>query len=307
MSISVVVIAKNAEDTILRNLKSVQFADEVILFDIKSTDKTTQLAQKYCSKIYNYKEDSRFVEPIRNFSLEQASKDWILVLDSDEEIPLPLANKLLEIDQNDSGDVYYLARKNMISGAWMQHTGCWPDYQLRFFRNGLVSWPKEIHSQPIIKNNLKPLFLAAKEDLAILHYNYENTQAYLERFNRYTDIEAEQQLAKEGDSFSISSSSLLKKFSDDWLRRFFAKDGHQDGVRGFYLSTMQAAYQMTVQMKMFDLLKNQTKFEKNDQQTLVKDLRHFQKELNYWINDLEIKENNGLKRFYAILKRKFNL
>lgn len=304
MSISAIVIAKNSKSTILKTLKSVQFADEVILVDIKSTDNTVEIAQKYCSKIYHYEKDSRFVEPVRKFALAQAKKDWILVLDADEEIPETLARKLQEIDQKDLGDVYYLARKNMVIGKWMKHTGWWPDHQLRFFKNGLVSWPEKIHSEPIIKDDFEPNHLEAKEELAILHYNYNNSREYIDRLNRYTDIEAEQKMTS---SFSISSSSLLKNFSDDLFRRFFAENGYKDGVRGFYLSIMQAAYQMTVQMKIFDKLGDKKELEKNNQEKLIKDLRHFQKDLNYWINDLEIKEKTGLNRFIAIIKRKFNL
>ncbi len=239
--------------------------------------------------------------------LAQVKKDWALVLDGDEEIPESLALKLVEIDRKDLGDVYYLPRKNMVSGVWMQHTGWWPDRQLRFFKNSLVSWPKKIHSQPIIKDGLEPSFLEAKEELAISHHNYKDTKDYLSRFDRYTDIEAEQKTPKNIEDFSISSSTLLKVFSDDWFRRFFAEEGHKDGVRGFYLSLMQAAYQMTVQMKIFDKLNNQKSLEKNNKQTLLKDLHHFQKELNYWISDLEIKEEKGLNKFFAVLKRKFSL
>ncbi|AKM81440.1 MAG: Glycosyl transferase family 2 [Candidatus Pacebacteria bacterium GW2011_GWF2_38_9] len=307
MSISVVVIAKNAENIITRSLKSVQFADEVILVDIKSTDETRQIAEKYCTKIYDYKEDSRFVEPVRNFAFSKATKDWILVLDADEEIKEALALKLQEIDQKDLGDVYHLSRKNIVSNYWMQNTGWWPDYQLRFFKNGLVSWGTKIHAKPEIKAGSRVVILEAKEDLAILHHNYKDTKDYLARFDRYTDIEAEQKAEELKDNFSISQSGMLKAFSDDWFRRFFDKQGYKDGVRGFYLSLMQAAYQMTTQMKTFDLLGNKNSLEKDSRQLLIKDLRHFQKELNYWINDMEIKEKNGLTKLVIVLKRKLGL
>lgn len=307
MSISVVVIAKNAADIIEKNLKSVQFANEVILIDIESTDNTTALAKKYCTKIFSYGKDSKFVEPVRAFALAKVSKDWVLVLDADEEIPESLAKKLVEIDQDDSGEAYYLARKNMVTGAWMKHTGWWPDYQLRFFKNGLVSWSEKIHSQPIVKSKSKPSFLEAKEDLAILHHNYKDVSDYLKRFDRYTDIEAEQKAKTEKANFVISQSSLLKAFSDDWFRRFFAKEGYRDGIRGFYLSTMQAAYQMTVQMKIFDHYQHDEELEKNNQENLIKDLHKFKKELNYWINDLEMKNKKGFEKLIFIIKRKFNL
>jgi len=307
MSISVVVIAKNSADIILKNLKSVQFADEVILVDIKSTDETKKIAKKHCSKIYDYERDSRFVEPVRNYALEKATKDWILVLDADEEIPSSLAKKLQEIDQQNLGDVYYLPRKNMVSKAWMKHTGWWPDYQLRFFKKGLVSWGSKIHGKAQVADSYKTSVLEAQEEMAILHHNYKDTKDYLFRFDRYTDIEAEQKASELGEKFSISQSTLLKAFSDDWFRRFFAKEGYKDGVRGFYLSLMQAAYQMTVQMKIFDRLDNQKNLEADNQQNLIRDLRHFQKELNYWMNDLEIKQKKGLSRFWISVKRKLSL
>ncbi len=307
MSISAIVIAKNAQEVIAKCLQSVQFADEIILLDIKSTDKTVEIAQKYTNQVVDYKKDSKFVEPVRNYALSLATKSWTLVLDADEEIPATLAQKLLTTDRENSADVFYLARKNIVSGAWMQHTGWWPDYQLRFFKKGLVSWGTQIHSPATIKKGCKIEYLAPSEELAILHHNYKNTKDYINRLDRYTDIEAEQKQALVQNDFVISNSSLLRVFSDDWFRRFFAQEGYKDGVRGFYLSLMQAIYQMTVQMKIFDQLDNQQKLEKNDQTELLKNLRHFQKELNYWVKDLEIKEKNGLIRLLAILKRKFNL
>ena len=228
-------------------------------------------------------------------------------MDADEEIPPSLAERLQEIAKNNLGDVYYLPRKNMVSGAWMRHTGWWPDYQLRFFKSGLVSWGNKIHGKAQIADGHKTSVLEAKENLAILHHNYQDTKDYLLRFDRYTDIEADQKALELKDKFFISQSALLKVFSDDWFRRYFAKEGHRDGARGFYLSLMQAVYQMTVQMKIFDRLDNQKSLEVDDQQNLIKDLRHFQKELNYWIGDLEIKQTKGLARIWMTLKRKLGL
>jgi glycosyltransferase involved in cell wall biosynthesis len=307
MSISAVIIAKNAEKILPKSLSSVQFADEIILVDIQSTDSTKAIAKKYASKVYDFAKDSKFVEPVRNFALSKTSKDWILVLDADEEIPPSLAKKLQEIDQKNLGDIFYLARKNMVSKYWMQHTGWWPDYQLRFFKKGLVSWSDKIHGQAQCLDGYKANILEAKEDLAILHHNYQDTKDYLSRFDRYTDIEASQKQKALEKQFTISQNQLLQVFSDDWLRRFFAKEGYKDGVRGFYLSLMQAAYQMTVQMKIFDLLGSKQELEINNPNELKHGLRRFQKELNYWISDFEIKQAKGLSRWWMILKRKLTL
>lgn len=308
MSISVVVIAKDAEKTIVKVLKSVQFADEIILVDINSTDKTIKLADELCSKVFPYGKDSLFVEPVRNFALEKASKEWILILDADEEIPESLAKELVRISEDsNSSQIYHLSRKNIVSGYWMQHTGWWPDYQLRFFKKGLVTWSDTIHSRPLINGKNQTEFLEARGDLAILHHNYQDTRDYLARFDRYTDIEAIQKSEVVGNDFIISNSTLLQSFSDDFLRRFFQKEGYLDGARGFYLSIMQAAYQMTVQMKIFDLLGNKADLEKNHQDRLANDLHRFKKDLNYWIGDFEINQKNGIAKLFAIIRRKLSL
>ncbi len=307
MSISVVVISKNSKKTIVRILESVQFAKEIILVDIKSTDETVKLAKKYCSKIYEYPQDSRFVEPVRNFALEKATQDWTLVLDGDEEIPPTLATKLKDLTKLDGSQAFYLPRKNIVSGYWMQHTGWWPDYQLRFFKRGLVSWSEAIHSRPIIAAKKEAEILPAEEELAILHHNYDDTKDYLARFDRYTDIEAEQKSQILAKDFIISNSTLLQAFSDDFLRRFFQKQGYLDGARGFYMSAMQAAYQMTVQMKIFDLLGNDAALETSHPEKVLADLRRFQKDLNYWVRDLEARESKGWRKLLATFRRKFRL
>lgn len=305
MFISVVLIVKNAQDTVLKVLNSVQFAKEIIVVDIESTDETVKLAKRYTDKIYPYGKESLFVEPVRNFALAKATEDWVLVLDGDEEVSPALAKKLLAITADEQAvDAYYLPRKNLVSGYFMQHTGWWPDYQLRFFRKGVVSWSEQIHAQPLLAKNATTTKLPADEMNALIHHNYANTHDYIARLNRYTDIEALQKKAQSAPDFSISHSSLLHDFADDLFRRLFALQGYRDGVRGFYLSIMQAAYQMTVKMKLFDLLGNQSKTDVSDTKRFLQDLRHFQKELNYWIHDLEVQESRGVHKWWIKLKRK---
>ena len=315
MSISAIVIAKDAEKIIEKTLKSVQFADEIILVDIKSQDDTIIKAKKFATNIYKFPKDSRFVEPVRNFALEKATKDWILVLDADEEISESLSKKLIELAQVSNKEAYYISRKNIVFNKWMQHTAWWPDYQLRFFKKGSISWGDKIHAQPLYKgeeikkekmDSLKKNIgiLEAKEELALIHHNYSNVKEYLDRFNRYTDIEAEQ---KQNSDFSISSSKLFKNFSDDLFTRFFDREGYKDGAHGLYLSIAQGLYQMTTQMKIWDSLNNDKNLENDSSEELIKTLKEFQKELDFWIKDIEIKEKKGLAKVASKLKRKFSL
>ena len=315
MSISAIVIAKDAEKIIEKTLKSVQFADEIIVVDIKSQDDTLIKAKKLATNIYKFPKDSRFVEPVRNFALEKATKDWVLVLDADEEISMTLAEKLKEITNNPNKEAYYIPRKNLVFNKWMQHTAWWPDYQLRFFKRGVISWGDKIHAQPLYKgeeikkdkmDSLKKNIgiLEAKEELAIIHHNYSNVKEYLERFNRYTDIEAEQ---KKKENFKISASKLFKNFSADFFTRFFDRDGYKDGAHGLYLSIAQGLYQMTTKMKIWGSFDNDKDLEEESSEELIKTLKEFQKELDFWIKDIEIKEKKGLAKVASKLKRKLSL
>lgn len=309
-TISAVIIAKNAAAHIKRTVESAAFAAEVLLIDIKSQDDTVALAKAAGAKTIAYKSDSDFVEPVRNFALAQAKGDWILLLDADEEVPASLAVKLQELAANPPAKIaaFFLPRYNLIFGDWLAHTGWWPDYQLRFFKKDSVSWQEQIHSQPLLHG--KPLskqkqlveFLPSVTALALIHHNYDNVGEYLARLNRYTDIEAGQQTAD--DQFQISSSSLLANFKDELFRRLFAKQGYLDGPRGFYLSLLQAIYQMTVQMKTWGRLGYAGQHQQFDQASLLRDLRQFEKELHYWIDDMEIKQATPAKKLWLQLKRK---
>lgn len=304
MSISAVVIGKNAAEQLSRCLQSVTFADEIIYWDIQSKDKSCQIAKKYTNKVFVSPQDSRFVEAQRNLAFAKASSDWLLVLDADEEIPLTLAAKLQNLPDEQTAVAYYLPRKNLFAGQWMAHTGWWPDYQLRFFKRGVVKWPEQIHAQPQITGNSQKL--AAEESWAIIHHNYQDISDYLERFDRYTSIEAEQRLKQQSQKtpWRISQHTLLSTFSDEFFRRFFQLRGYRDGVRGLYLSLMQATYQITTQMKIYDLLAHDQALEKDDQQQLLKELRQFQRSFAYWLTDYELQQLTGWRKVLLQLKRK---
>src|SRR5690606_14218835 len=127
-----------------RTLKSVRFADEVVIVDMQSTDATLAIAQEVTDRIISVK-DVGYVEPARNTALSKATGDWILLVDADEEVPETLRDYLFErMEQPDSAEAYYLPRKNIVFGTWYHYAGWWPDYQLRFFKRGTVTWPTKI-------------------------------------------------------------------------------------------------------------------------------------------------------------------
>lgn len=245
--ISVVINTFNEAKNIKRAVDSVKWADEILVCDMHSDDKTAEIAKSLGAKVFYHKRVD-FVEPARNFAISKATNDWILILDADEEISEELAVNLKEmIEKPTSSDFVEIPRKNIIFGKWMQASMWWPDYQVRFFRKGKVFWQDTIHSQPQTKG-LK-LQLPAQEKQAIIHHNYQTISQFVERMNRYTTIEVEQ-LKREGYKFNFRD--LFEKPLNEFVSRFFANKGYLDGLHGLCLSFLQAFSFLLVYLKLWE-------------------------------------------------------
>lgn len=304
MKLSVVINTKNAGTTLERTLKSVKSivdSQEIIIVDMHSSDDTLKIAKKYTSKVFNHK-DLGYVEPARNFALSKAKGAWILIIDADEEITSELKKMLVKIIDEEvetilSADCYWIARKNLVFNTWVRHTGWWPDYQLRFFKNGYVSWQDEIHSIPITTGEVKQL--PAKEELALVHHNYQTVEQFVDRLNRYTSQEAKTRKLEQMDD------GFFSQFAEEFLSRYFAKQGYKDGRHGISLSLMQSLYEVVVQAKLwqnqdFSHSHNQTENE-------IKALRQFIRDCKYWLADYEQERAKGLKKLYWGFRQRFRV
>ncbi len=275
--VSVVINAQNAEKDVPQAISSVKnFADEIVVVDQDSTDNTSEIAKKMGAKVFKHK-SVMYVELVRNFAIEKAQGEWILILDSDEEISPTLAKKIKEIIKNPQADYYRIPRKNIIFGKWIEHTSWSPDYNIRLFRKGFVAWIEEIHSVPITQG--VGMDIEAKEELSIIHHNYSSIDGYLEKLIRYTKVQSEG-LMKNGYVFSWTD--LIKKPLSEFLSRFFAGEGYKDGLHGLSLSLLQAFSELIVYLQVWDkqgfVEKNISKDEfKNEFKKSIRDL-------GWWIN-----------------------
>lgn len=295
--ISVVVNTRNEEKNLPCVLASIKgLADEVVVVDMESTDKTVEIAKEAGARVYFHKETG-YVEPARNFALRQAQGDWILVLDADEEVRTQLRNKLRNLIQHPKADFYRLPRKNIIFGKWIKHSRWWPDYNIRFFRKGKVSWNEIIHSVPETKG--KGLDLEAKEENAILHYNYNSVSQYIERLNRYTDIQAKLLI---GQGYRFTWKDLIQKPTGEFINRFFANEGFKDGVHGLALAFLQAFSELVLYLKIWQAAK--FKDADIDVREVVSTMREAEKEIHYWQADALVREGGGL---FERIKRKLRV
>lgn len=296
-SISVVINTLNEEKNIQRAIKSVDFADEIIVCDMYSEDKTVEIAKKMGAKVVFHKR-AGFVEPARNFAISRASNEWVLVLDADEVIPPALSDKLKEITKKSiASDFVEIPTKNIIFGTWIKASMWWPDYHIRLFKKGAVIWDEKIHSKPKTKG--MGLTLPAEEKWAKVHYNYQSVSQFIERMNRYTTIEASQ-LNKSGYKFNWKD--LMQKPFGEFLSRFFANKGYIDGMHGLALSLLQAFSFLIVYLKVWEI----EGFKKRDIDLprLEQISNQSGQEINYWLKIQKL-SGNPFRRFFQKVRNKF--
>jgi len=277
--ISVVINTLNNEEEVSRAIASVKgLADEVVVCDMESSDKTVDVAKKLGAKVYNHKKE-KYVELVRNFMVskvedgERSRTNWILILDPDEEITSKLSSKLKEIIKHPQADYFRIPRKNIIFGKWIKHTNWWPDYNVRFFKKGFVSWNEVIHSVPMTQG--KGIDLPEKEEYAIIHKSYKTISNYFEKILRYTDAQRDNLL---NAGYVFSWKDLIKKPLAEFLSRYFASEGYKDGVHGLALSLLQSFSELTLYLKVWE---KQGFDDKNLKKAEIK------KELNKGTSDLK--------------------
>lgn len=233
--LSVVINTKNEEDHIRGCLNSVlDWANEIIVVDMSSTDKTTAIARKYGAKIYTVK-DCGWVEPVRNWSCDQANYEWILVLDADERIPKTLRNKIDESIRADKCDAVKIPWKNIFFGSWIRHTLWWPDYHIRLFKKGYAKWETKIHPKVLYKGRL--LELEPLEKLAVVHYNAENINVWMRKIDAYTSRETYY-----GKQKHLTPQQVIERLDSEFVVRYFHSQGYLDGIHGFILSKFMEFY-----------------------------------------------------------------
>lgn len=288
MSISAVLVVKNEEKVLARALKSLHFVDEIIVFDMHSSDQTKKVAKQFTDQVFTTPKDFGYADPARNLALSKAKGDWLLVLDADEEIPDTLAQKIKELVKVDDVDLYFIPRSNIIFNKAINHSGWWPDYQVRLFKKGKVSWQVGVHRQPDISGQSQ--YLPAKKEWAIIHHNYQDITDFVERSQKYTSLQAKER-AVQG---TINGADLLEAYNGEFLRRFFLNKAYEDGMHGLALSLLQAHYELLVKLKQWQA--QGFPEQKIEQESLIKLLKKQQINFDYWLTDLEINQANFFKK-----------
>jgi len=300
--ISAVITTWNEAANLNECLNTLDFVDEIVVVDMESTDNTVKIAKQYTDKIY-HTPYTGYVEPARNYSISKATGNWILIVDGDERIPYTLAKKLIEITENDSTDFVRIPRKNIVFGQWLRYSRWWPDYNIRFFKKGYVTWQDAIHSVPVTEG--QGVNLDAEPEYAILHHHYRTLDEYLFRLIRYTNQQSKE-LIEAGYQFSLSD--LMSKPVGEFLSRFFAGEGYKDGLHGLTSALLQSFSMLVVYLKVWQEEGFTPQKEVLNSPSFRKLIGGKFSELKYWLYTVKIHlAGKKSEKFLLRIRRKFNL
>ena len=232
IKLSVVIITLNEEDRLEESLKSCfDIADEIVVLDSFSTDKTCEIAAKYGAKIYK----NKFIDygSQKNVALDKAENEWILNLDADERVSDRLKKEILEFKQKENipVDGYRINRKTFYMGRWIKHSGWYPDRKLRLFRKSKSRWQGRIH-EALVLNGSHSRMVGD-----ILHYTYRDMTDHINRLNKYSRMQA-RDIADKGKKFLYLRSLLLPPVT--FMRFYIWKLGILDGFPGLVIALVSS-------------------------------------------------------------------
>lgn len=242
--LSVAIATHNEEKNIAASLRTVRFADEIVVVDGDSSDDTSKIAKDHGAKVYSVQNEP-LMKKNMNLAFEKATGDWILSLDADERITPELASEIREkLDNPGRFVAFKIPRKNFIFGKKLEHTGWYPDYQFRLFKKGRARFPeKNVHEELNVEGEVGTLFNP------IDHLHYQTVSEWLSKLDKYTTYEAEK-LIKENKKIVWSDS--IRYPINEFLSRFFDRQGFKDGLHGLVLSILMAFYWEVIFAKVWE-------------------------------------------------------
>jgi len=245
--VSAVVITHNEEKNIRRCLESLSWADEIVVVDSFSQDRTKEIASSFTDKIFDI-EWQGFGKQ-KELARQKASYDWVLSIDADEAVSEKLREEIKSvINKNDSSDGYYIPRFSNFLGRWIEHGGWYPDYVLRLFKKDKARFDESLVHEKLILEG-KTGFLMNE----ILHYTDPDISHYLSKMDKYTTLSAQKLLA-EGKSTTVFD--LLFRPAAIFFKMYLLKSGFLDGWQGFLLASFSSFHVFVKYAKLWHLRKS---------------------------------------------------
>ena len=231
--VSVAVVALNEEDRLRACLERVVWADEIVVVDAGSSDKTVAIAREFTDRVQLRAWDGYGAQ--KNFALGQCQGDWILSLDADERVTEALRREIqATIQRNPPEAGFFLPRRNVFLGRWLRYGGFYPDWQLRLFRRGRGAFrERAVHESVQVDGRTGRL------RASLVHESYRSVSDAVARLNRYSDLAAAD-LAASGRGGSLVD--LLVRPALRFTGTYLLRAGFLDGWRGLVLAGLHAHY-----------------------------------------------------------------
>jgi glycosyltransferase involved in cell wall biosynthesis len=245
LPVSAIVVCFNEEENIGRCLESVQWCDEIVIVDSFSADRTVEICRQFTDIVIQRKWTG--YRDQKEFAHSRASKDWVLLVDSDEEVTPALQTEIRQALMLDGAQysAYLVPRLMFYLGRWWKRGGWYPDYDVRLFRRDRAKWGgTEPHEKIIVDGAVRRL------QNPLHHFSYRSIDDHIQRINRFTSISSTE-LRKQGQRWHLSDALLRPAFR--FCRSYFLKRGFMEGFAGFYVAVSAAVYVFLKYAKLWEL------------------------------------------------------
>ncbi len=245
MKITATVITHNEESNIAAALESLAWADEIIVVDSESTDRTVEIASRFAHKVMVNPWPGYAAQ--KNFAGDHASNDWVFSLDADERVSDGLAREIEQVKETDSIDAaaFEMPRMAQYLGRWIKHSGWYPDFKVRLYDRRKCRWMGEYVHESVVADG--PV-IRLKGDL--FHFTVRNVSEHHQRIDRYTTLAAQKAFAEQKRA---SLLSLIISPPVTFIRSYLIKLGFLDGAQGLAIAIFAAYYVFLKNLKLWEL------------------------------------------------------
>jgi glycosyltransferase involved in cell wall biosynthesis len=229
--LSVVIITRNEETNLPRCLESVRFADEIVVVDSQSTDRTVEIAGQFNARVFTI--DWAGFGRAKQYAVDQAGGDWVLSIDADEQLSPGLAVEIQEIVRSQHAQsAYEMPRLTNFLGRWIRHCGWYPDRVVRLFRRREGRF-----TDVTVHESIQVTGAIGRCQHDLYHYSYPTLEVYFEKFNRYT-TEGAKQAADRGERARLTDLTIRPFVA--FIKHYISRAGFLDGIEGLMISTLSS-------------------------------------------------------------------
>jgi len=231
--ISVYMITYNNERTVKRALESVRWADEIVIVDSYSTDRTVEISRGFTDKVFQRPWPGHRDQ--YQYAADLTTHPWVMFVDADEEVSPELAQEVRRRvgERDELCDGYVVYRKTYYLGRWIRYGGWYPDCEIRLYRKGKGRWEGGLHARVAVDGKVGTL---ANE---YLHYTYRDISDQLQTIDRYSRIAAEDMM-RSGKRFSLFKLLFHPPFR--FIKEYLWKQGFRDGLPGLIIAVSTLFY-----------------------------------------------------------------